>query len=256
MVISPDNRLAALEDWSAQETSDLWILDLSTGVRTRFTFVNSSEEEPLWSPDGSTIYYSSNERGVFDIYRKSVDGSEEAEPVLTSDRPKVPLAISPDGTHLLYRDSRQVWIMPLDDPDATTPLLDREDVAYPEASFSPDGRWISYTSTESGQAEVYVMPYPGPGRRYQVSRSGGFGGTWRSDGREILIGSGGAGYAVPVELRGGTIAFDAPRKLFDFHFETGTPQWDFTRFLVGEAEEVAKVASLVVVTDWTTDLER
>jgi Tol biopolymer transport system component len=197
LTLSPDGtRLAAMK-LRAADASSLWLLDLSRGgAGTRFTF-GSSDSDPLWSPDGGRIVFSSNRIGHYDLYQKPANGSTDEVVLLASAEDKNGTSWSRDGRFLLYTVFRQetkndIWVFPLEAGKKPFPFLATE---YNEvdASFSPDGRWVAYTSYESGGAEVYVRSFSmnkagtavEAGGKWLISNGGGSGPRWRSDGREL-----------------------------------------------------------------------
>jgi dipeptidyl aminopeptidase/acylaminoacyl peptidase len=155
---------------------------------------------------------------VFDLYRKSIDGSGAEELVLATPLPKGPTDWSPDGRVLLYRSpgaetGLDIWALPLErdqKPFAVVQtMFDERD-----AKFSPDGRWIAFESNESGQREIYVRPFPGPGSNTRVSRSGGAQARWRADGRELFyVALDGRMMAVPVQFGSDGRVFEAGEPL-------------------------------------------
>jgi len=191
--ISPDGRLvAAMVNDVAIGTHDLWIYDVERGLRTRFTFDPGDDSAPTWTPDGKTIYFSSTAKGTSAVYRKSVEGTGEVEPVSASQDALTPTSVSPDGKLVLANRSSatsssesDVMVLAAEPAGALTPLR-ATGFFEGDAAFSPDGRWVAYSSNESGKLEVYVTPFPGPGRRWQVSPRSGVYPTWRQDGRELL----------------------------------------------------------------------
>ncbi len=190
-VLSPDGSLAVVEivDESTG-AEDLWIVDIERGVRTRFTFDSAQDIWPVWSPNGQTVFFSSNRGGNFAIYMKSLEGAGEVEQVIHGDRDLFSTSVFPDGTQLFVfgpgeGTGTDLFVVALDGSPELQPYRPTK---FNEAcaDFSPDGRWAVYHSNESGRQEVYVAPFPGPGRRWQVSTDGGVYPTWRGDGSEII----------------------------------------------------------------------
>ncbi|HMB71317.1 MAG TPA: hypothetical protein VKU85_18550, partial [bacterium] len=252
---SPDGEYLALEDWSSGESADLWIYEISRGIRTRFTLGTASEVEPKWTPDGRFIIYTSDESGAFDLYRKSVVGSEEAELLLATEVDKTPYHVSPDGRLLAFGQEQDVWVLPLDGSGEAYPFLDGE---YSEwgAQFSPDGRWMAYNSNESGQVEAYVAPFPGPGRKYQLSTEGGAGPEWRDDGKEILYGHEDGLFSVTVESGANALRIGPPVRLLELTGVVGGAIFPGAqRFLAIKSEREPEVAPLALVVNWTAELE-
>lgn len=195
--LSADGRWLAIEmSTSSSEPTDIWIRDLVRGVTSRFTFEEGSERTPIWSPAGDRIAYSMEHENTRVIAVKSVGGASEPEILLGGETAKHPSSWSPDGRFLLYYDSdpAEGWninVLPLDGDDREPwPLLNSEFTEV-RARFSPDGRWVVYESTESGRPEIYVQPFPGPGRKWQVSTDGGSDARWSPDGHTIYYLDGG-----------------------------------------------------------------
>jgi len=269
--MSPDGKRLAFDVFdpaSRAWISDIWLLDLSTGAKTRFTFDKAADFEPVWSPDGTRIVFASDRSGTLDLYEKSSTGSGEDALLATSGGPKHADAWSPDGRFLVYSDVHpktryDIWILPL--------VGDRKPVAYLRSEFdegqsqvSPNGRWLAYTSNESGRMEVYVRSFPVPEGKWQVSSSGGADPRWRRDGNELFyIAADGKLMALPVET-GSVFEAGRPRPLFDTavkdlwedarnHYEV-TPDGD--RFLVVRPMEHVGSLPFTVVVNWTAALPR
>ena len=132
-------------------------------------------------------------------------GSEEAEVLTTSKRLRLPGSFSPDGKILAFQEHSpdtgiDLWILPIEG--------DRQPVIWLKTkfnewgpTFSHDGKWVAYTSDESGQYEVYMRPYPGPGERHQISTAGGEEVLWSRDGRSLYYRDGPRWFAVVVEMQ-------------------------------------------------------
>jgi Tol biopolymer transport system component len=223
--LSLDGRRVAI-DRTVQSNRDVWLIDLSRSVPTRFTFDASVDAQPLWSPDGGRIVFSSTRKGSFDLYQKPVTGAEN-EAVLGEESPQIkfPRDWSPDGRILLHSrtDDRgaNLWALPLDGdrkpfPVANTPFEELQ------GQFSPDGRWVAYQSNESGQNEIYVQPFPGPGGKWQVSTKGGASPRWRHDGQEVFyLAPDATLMAVPIRVRGSSLEQDTPVALFRARIRRG-----------------------------------
>jgi Tol biopolymer transport system component len=188
--LSPDGRRVAIDVGPWTPVGDVWLLDLERGTSSRLTFDPNDDATPVWSPDQRRIAYASNRNGIFDVFVRDLRGSEKDETLWHADGDKFPQAWSPDGTTILCeridpKTKSDLWILPLDRDRKPEPYLNAE---YNEASsvFSPDGRWVAYTSDESGRPEVYVRAFPHPGGKIQISTHGGDKPIWRSDGKEIL----------------------------------------------------------------------
>ncbi len=264
--LSPDaTRLADRDVVGAGTAGDIWLLDLVRNVSTRFTFDRSPGGFPVWSPDGSRIAFRTGQ----DLYQKAASGAGEAEVVLKSNATKTPSSWSRDGRFLLYseagpRTGDDIWVLKLDG-DRTPASVLRTEFNENQATFSPDMRWIAYTSTDSGRQEIYVRPFTpsggapaGTGGRWQVSRDGGNVARWRADGRELIFRAliTGAPMAVDVESSP-TFRAGIPKRLF----ATSTnPPWvptpDAQRFLVAMPPQRDVQEPITLVLNWDSGLKR
>ncbi len=191
LALSPTGDQAAVNVSGRSGQADTWVFDLARGVGTRLTFDPHDEWGLAWSPDGRTLVFASDRQGHFyDLYSIAVGGTEPEQLLYPSDTTKVPASISPDGQWLLFAEQTRetgwdLWLLPLHGERTPRPFI-KTRFDQPMASFSPDGRWVAYGSNESGRMEVYVVPFPGPGRKWQISTQGGSWPQWRRDGREIF----------------------------------------------------------------------
>ena len=166
--LSPD-RKRLLASLTERTNNDLWIYDIASSRRTRFTFDPGAEPYAVWTPDGNTIIWR-NGRG--DLYRKD-SSAAGADEVLLPGPGLSPRSVSPDGKTLLHvKGGIDVWALPLMNPpgDPLTPraILDTSS-GEDHPQFSPDGKWMAYTSSESGTREAYVINYSTSSGRRQVS---------------------------------------------------------------------------------------
>ena len=188
---SPDGQRLLLVAQSAKGR-DVYVYDLLRGAMSRLTFTGGSSN-PVWTPDGKHVVYWSG--GSFWWIR--ADGAGEPQHLLESKNPLFANSFSPDGHRLAYYErtpetNANIWTLPLDlsDPEHPSPgkpeLFLRTPYNEGVATFSPDGRWLSYASDESGRLEVYVRPFPGPGGKWQISTAGATYSFWSRDGRELF----------------------------------------------------------------------
>jgi Tol biopolymer transport system component len=188
--LAPDGKRVVVRDANQESGGrDLWTIDPARGTKTRLTFNEPVVTTVVWSPDGKTIYYSSQEKGnTLNIFRKAASGAGSSERVSTSTEEQHVSDISRDGRYLAMmmssrENSSDVVVLSLADgrliPVVATPASE----FLPR--FSPDGRWIAYVSGETGRDEVYVQSFQGPEGKWQVSNQGGTQPTWRADGREL-----------------------------------------------------------------------
>jgi eukaryotic-like serine/threonine-protein kinase len=197
-------------------TRDVWVLDLTRGVRTRLTFGPVVNAFPAWSPDGRWIYYGSQRGGNNALYRKASDGSGEEELLLTDAMWDLPDSVTPDGKFLIYARGDHAggdWdVMALPVEGDRKPRMLVQHAA--DGQISPDGKWLAYQSTESGRAEVYVIAFDGGHGKWQVSGNGGTNPLWSRDGKHLyFLDPNFSLYSVPVRENSGALQFDTPEVL-------------------------------------------
>lgn len=188
--LSPDGTLLAVDDHAAGEDHDVWVYDVARGARTRLTS-DGHNAAPLWTPDGLRIAYESTADGPRNLYWRLADGSGPAERLQQAEYPQYPTSWSPDGRLLFYTEEhpvtgRDIWTLALDEARARTPLSTSGFDEH-SATISPDGRSLAYVSNESGREEVYVQPFPEPGRRWLVSIEGGRDPVWSDSGDALYF---------------------------------------------------------------------
>jgi eukaryotic-like serine/threonine-protein kinase len=219
--LSPDGTKLAVEIFAgAQGIGDIWVLDLTRGTSSRLTFGPLGQGNPIWSPDGKTIYYSSGAQPY--IVAKAADGSTPERIVLEDkDTRAFPDSFSPDGRYLVY-DRRapqtetgyHLWALPLFGNGKPFPIVQSTfDERFPEVS--PDGKWMAYQSNESGRWEIYITAFPGGGAKWQVSSVGGVSPKWRKDNKEIFyLDPSDNLVAVDVNASGSAVQLGTPHTLF------------------------------------------
>jgi Tol biopolymer transport system component len=216
--LSPDGRRVAVER-TIQGNTDIWIID---GVRTtRFTFDAGLDSSAQWSPDGSRIAFQSARKGPGDFYEKPSNGAGGEELIFESPELKALSDWSRDGRFLLGMLNYDLWVWPRDGDRKPWVFLNTK---FDEVSphLSPDGRWVSYHSNESGRYEVYVRPFPGPGAPSQISTAGGSTSRWRPDGTELYyVSLDGKLMAVPIVTQGAALEPGTPMELFQIRNELG-----------------------------------
>ena len=258
--LSPNGDQAAVNVSGPSGSADTWLYDISRGVGTRLTFDPHDEWGLAWSPDGRTLAFASDRQGHYDLYSIAVGGTEPEQVLYASETTKVPASISPDGQLLLFAEQNRdtgwdLWLLPLEGERTPRPFINTR-FDQPVAAFSPDGRWVAYGSNESGRMEVYVVPFPGPGRKWQISTQGGSWPQWRRDGREIFYrGPAGTIFATQVEARGDTLTVGMPKSLFVLQTPESSnqryaPTADGEHFLSIEPIAAQARSPLTVVMNW------
>jgi serine/threonine protein kinase len=257
----PGGELAvvALEEAGAG-TGDVWVVDLRRDLFSRFTFEPGYEYGLTPSPDGETLYFSSERGGAYTIVRKEIGGAGEGEVIFESATEMYPSSVSPDGENLfLFRGGEttnyDIWVLPLSGDAEAYPFLETDFVEY-TGMISPDGRWLAYGSDESGSPEIYVTAFPERGRKWQVSTNGGQSPRWRADGSEILYhATDGSLIAVAMESRAGGLMIGEAVPLFNTGVQPfGNHFWalsdDGERALVLETMTEQDAPNLSVVVNW------
>ncbi len=276
--ISPDGKRLALKvDTAGNE--DIWIWDLVRETLTRLTYYEGDDYSPLWTPDGKQIVYGSESGAGSEINSKAADGAAEVEKITSEPNNPGPAAWSKDGKTLLLWElfnapfRGNISMMSLEGDHARKPLL-KGKYAYSHPRLSPDGRWLAYSSNESGEFEVYARPYPeiGNGKR-QISSAGGNSPLWSPDGKEIFYRAGESAMAVSVES-GSIFKCGKPRMLFQGKYpafrlgQLEYPLWDISpdgkRFLMMKSPSPTGTATnaaaerprINIVVNWTEELKQ
>jgi Tol biopolymer transport system component len=248
----------------APGNNDLWIVELVRGTVSRFTFDPSNEMSAIWSPDGERIIFSANPAGPINIYQRPVAGAGKDELVLDTPYAKYPDDISLDGQWLLFDqvDSKtkfDVWFAPLSGDRKPRPFLQTR-FNESHARFSPDGKWVAYSSDESGRAEVYLRRFPPTFEgKWQMSTNGGDQAQWRGDGKELFYVSADRKLmAVPIDA-GEIPKAGIPRPLFSIEVVPNTlvdyrnqylASADGKRFLVTASLTESSSAPMTVIVNW------
>jgi Tol biopolymer transport system component len=199
-------------------TKDIWVYDVAQRTWSRLT-TSGINNRPVWTPDGRRLVYSSND----DLWWIAGDGSGRPESLLVANGNRFAGTVTPDGRAVVFQeaasDRNGIRSMVFDSGPASR-LLISGTFGESAPALSPDGKWLAYQSDETGQMEVYVRPYPGPGGRVSVSLHGGTEPSWAHSGRELFFRSGDSLMAAAVPL-GPTFAVTGRRLLFTGAFVSG-----------------------------------
>ncbi len=188
LALSFDGRHAAVDRFDL--TPGIWLLDRARGTATRATSGAQYESTPVWSPDAGAFVFAAARDTPPNLYVKRVGTAAEEERLFRTVLQSFPQSWSADGRFIAYATidpatSSDIWILPVSGDRKPTPFL-RTQFYEGHARISPDGRWMAYSSNESGSQGVYVTRFPEPGGKWQVSTNGGNFPVWRRDGRELF----------------------------------------------------------------------
>ncbi len=172
--LSPEGRRIAAT--IVGDKLDVWVYEIPGQTLTRLTF-EGNNQVPIWTPDGNRITYRATRGGLRNLWWKPADGSGSEEQLTNGENLQTPLVWSPDGMELVYFDSdpatgNDIWALSLEGEREARALI-QTPYAEDGASFSPDGHWMAYESDESGRSEIYVQPFPDPGKKWTISTEGG-----------------------------------------------------------------------------------
>ncbi len=190
--ISPSGREAVVVRSTSPTESSLWLLDLDRGVTTPLSSGPGLNDSPVWSPDGSRVVFASDRDGPQNLFLKEMAGAAPERTFYSSDVLfKSPDGWSSDGQWILFRqldaDAQQnIWMIPASGQGAPSQVVRRplrDLFAWP----SPDNKWLAYLSEPDGRLELFVQPFPTPGRAIQVSRNGALWSWWSADGRRLIF---------------------------------------------------------------------
>lgn len=272
--LSPDDQRVAVQLVEEKGGSDIWIYDLKRGLRTRFTFDDEDERMPVWSPDGTKILYSMWRVQNSILYIKNADGSGQPQLVYEGRGRYRPFAWSADGRHVLCRvqGSDTTATAVGDDDIVAVSVVTGQSTSGGEAipvvvtafdedagDFSPDGRWVTYASSESGAYEIYVRRFLGSGGQWQISARGGASARWSHDGSEIVfLNPTGMLTAVKVTARGETIEIGPEEPLGTVVTSLSPSPYDVSsdgqRFVVITPVGSQKTADISVILNWDAEI--
>jgi len=275
--LSPDGRKLAFN--VGDEKSQIYVAEAGRGLPMRLTFDPDTDSGlPVWSPDGNKIAFCRLQGGKAKsgIYQKASNGAGSEELLLAADSPDVqvwPNDWSRDSRFILYsrgdlvsRSQEELWVLPLIG-DGKPRLFLRNPPAVYDGQFSPDGRWVAYTSKESGREEVYVVPFDSaqvvksngptalaPSGKWQISTSGGQYPRWQRDGKEIFfLAADNRVMAADVEAKEGSFQVGAVKPLFAAFPQSSAAPFDVSadgkRFVVVSVVE-GQSSPITLVVNW------
>ena len=268
--LSPDERSVVFSR-TGSNNSDIWILDMVRGVPTRVTFDPSTDNLPIWSPDGRRILWPSRRGGTFDLFIKAATGAGSDERLIAMGTTNGwATDWSADGKFILYqrpgeKTGQDLWIAP-----QSAELSGGQQKPFPylespfneaNGTFSPDGRWIAYESDESGRAEVYVQTFPLTNQKTRISTGGGTDAAWSKTGGELFyLAANRDLMSVPYRVTGTSFEPGVASALFAIPGNVArrayAPARDGRRFLVSKPVDSAVVEPVTVILNWQAGLRR
>jgi eukaryotic-like serine/threonine-protein kinase len=258
--ISPDGKKVSAARADAGGHLEIFIYDLVRSTKSQFSFSQSRDDDPVWSPDGNMIVFDSARNGKIDLYTRPANGARQEELLYHDDLDKYPGCWSSDGKYIVYEAVSNghfdVWVMPtFGDRKPYAFLHEKYNTRYPD--LSPDTKWMAYTSFEAGHSQVYIVAFPNPGGRFLVGD--GLGGVWGRNGKEILYLDDHSRVAsVEVTAHGDSVELGRPQILFPTQpvgpglFEVSA---DGQRFLMMQAP-LQNSPSLTLIVNWLQELKQ
>lgn len=247
------------------KNTDLWIHDIRRNSDTRLTFDKGTEIVPMWSPGGENIYFSSNRSGIFSVYEKNSNGTGEERLIFDTSHQAYVTDITSDGKKILLSlntQGPQKWDVGMYDLTTAkyTPLLTSEFNEW-IGSFSPDGKWFSYQSDETGKYEIYIRPTDGSPSKWQVSTNGGSRGRWVNNGKEIIYHVNDQRiYSASVAISGNQISIGQTRLMFsiDAGFQTTIQDVspDGKKILANRVLNTQSLKSASLIFNWQNLVEK
>ena len=221
--VSPDSSTVALD--TSYKRPQVWTYDLERHAQIIQT-PEGRNSTPIWSPDGATLVFGSEQRGTHNLFSKVVDGDDDPQRLSPSPRTQYVGSWSPDGTKLAFtqvtpgsQHGHDIWILSMDGSGFAEPFLENSKFQEMSPEFSPNGRWLAYTSGESGPDEVYVQRYPQKGGKVTISNAGGESPVWSGRGDELFYltrsGRSTKYWGVDINIRGDTLTPGNPVFLFE-----------------------------------------
>ena len=259
--------------------NSVWVLDVARGALSRLSFEDRAVS-PIWSPDGQQIAYRMVEKNgnayEFSIIARPSSGAGNITTLIRQSSQEqaeslFPDSWSPDGRILIIEraDPAQgnhiaLWRLPLNSDHKLQPFLSAP-FNQTHATFSPDGRWLAYSSDETGRSEVYVQDFPGRTRKVQISTSGGDQALWGHKGKELFFLSGERDLMVVNVEQRGELNAGAPHVLFHAPIQSGGllgPHANYAiapdgkRILLNVVREGSVQPNATVVVNWSSELRK
>ena len=262
LTLSPDGKQLAMTIVGEQQWS-VWIYNLQQKTFKRLTF-DGDNRDPLWTPDGRRVIYSSSRNGRKGLFWKPVAEAGGEEELLTVTAQPFPDSVSNDGRFLVYdilgaTDSKGFYLLPLQGERKPQQFFSQPSLGTTLGAFSPNGNWFAYASGETGRLEIYVRRFGATAGKWQVSTEGGYQPSWSGDSRELFYrGADSRIYSVVVSP-GSDFVPSTPHPLFSFPCVAAAhdyaPTRDGQHFICIQQPQSEWTATQVnVVLNWAKEL--
>jgi len=267
--ISPNGERVALDITDPNAPRDIWVMDVARAVLSRVTLEMTDDWNPAWSADGNRLVFASAGGTGTHIHTKSYTGAGSEDLVFESNDNEIPVDWSPNGRYIPFSRQKKgggvdLWVLDTTEKKASPFIESRFDKA--QSKISPDGRFIAYTTNDSGMYQIVVQSFPDPtGGKWQITSQGGIEPKWRRDGRELYY-LALDGKLMAVSIKGEKeIGAGTPMALFDtpLTIQRGqlprTHRYDVApdgRFLLAVPKATAAAPPIVAVMNWTAGLEK
>ncbi|HET9741570.1 MAG TPA: protein kinase [Terriglobales bacterium] len=269
--LSPDGKKLALSVTDPETgKDDIWLFDQARGIKTRLTFSPGINAEATWLPDGKNVSFLSSRSGAFHIYEKSADGTGSATPLIVDDTAEFNPSWSADGRYVAFQRSAgtrissangpasgDVWAMPLFGDRKQFPVVVNKPYNSVSPALAPNAKWLAYVSDESGQQEIYVVPFPHGSGRWQISSGGGIWPRWSHDGRVLFYRApGNKIMSLKIAEEGGSLTIGQPQMLIQAKPGAGGlgPMYDVSadgqKFVEVTADPHEQSVPFTIVVNW------
>jgi serine/threonine protein kinase len=243
-----------------ENNNQLWLIEPDKQTQYQFTF-DGSNDYPIWTPDGQNITFWSDRNGKKNIYQKALKSQAPAVQLTTGDNKQFPTSWAPDSKTLAFCEdhpdsSLDIWVLKFDKDTTAQPFIATKNREH-QAMFSPDGKWIAYTSDLSGKNEIYVCSFPEKGEAIKISEIGGTDPTWHPRENKLYFQQRDKLMQVKY-LTAPVFKAEKPVELFKvdqaFHNYTISSNGDLFVFVVNE--QIQPTKNFNVVLNWFEELKQ
>ena len=262
--IAPNGRSVAVDKTDMGSlNSDIWTYDLQRDSAMRLTFGSGYDFLAMWSPDAAQLVFGANGQLGRGMYIKNSDGTQEEKSIAQDDSDKYPDDWSRDGKYILYNRAGDLWFVTL--PELKSRLFLKAVSVLRNGQFSPDGKWVAYSSNETGKWEIYITSFPDARGKWEVSTGEGEQPRWRGDGKELFyLSLDGKMMAAPVTA-GNKFDAGTPVSLFQATPRQAVSSTDMfvydvsrdgQRFLINTQVKQAEAQPMSVILNWPAKMNK